>query len=96
MQCFRNFPVAKKFTDKGGGVINILRRKNFLSQCRKIFQGNLLLLHFFQVSKNVRDKRGGKRDISSENFRLAVLKIFVEEPFCSVFQKFSGSEKVYG
>ncbi len=40
--------------------------------------------------------RGGKHDNSSKNFRLPVPKNFVEEPFCSVFQKFSGSEKVYG
>ncbi len=39
---------------------------------------------------------GGKHDISSKKFRLPVPKNFVEEPFCSVFQEFSGSEKVYG
>ncbi len=69
MQCFRNFPVAKKFMDKRGG-----KHQDF-------------------PSKNVRDKRGGKHDISLKNFRLPVPKKFVEEPFCSVFQKFSGSEK---
>ena len=43
MQCFRKFPVAKKFMDKrggGGGSIKIFRRI-FLSQCRKISQGKL-------------------------------------------------------
>ncbi len=30
MQCFGNFPVAKKFMDKGGGI-KIFRRKNFLT-----------------------------------------------------------------
>ena len=33
---------------------------------------------------------------SVENFCLTVPKYFVEEPFDAVFQKFSGSEKVYG
>ena len=33
---------------------------------------------------------------SAEIFCLRVPKNFVEEPFCAVFQKTSGSEKVYG
>ena len=69
MQCFRNFPVAKKFMDKWGGGIKFFRRKIFLSQCRKTSQGNPLLFHSFQVSKNVRDKRkGGHQDFSPKNF----------------------------
>ena len=34
--------------------------------------------------------------ILSNFFCLTVPKNFVEEPFCAVFQKISGSEKVYG
>ena len=34
--CFRKLPVAKKFMDKRGGSIKILRRKFFVSQCGKI------------------------------------------------------------
>ena len=45
VQCFRIFPVAKKFMDKGGGNIKSFRRKIFLSQCQRISQGNLLLPH---------------------------------------------------
>ena len=39
MQCFRNFPVAKKFMDKGGGGgggIEILRRNFFVLTVPKI------------------------------------------------------------
>ena len=51
----------------------------------------------FRVSKNVRHKRGGgNHDFPSKLFRLTVPKHFVEEPFCAVFQKISGSEKVDG
>ena len=52
MLCFRKFPVGKKFLDKGGGgggreggSIKILRRKFFVSQCRKLSLGNLLVFH---------------------------------------------------
>ena len=48
------------------------------------------------------DKRGGggggreNHDFLSKNLCLPVPKNFVGEPFCAVFQKISGSEKVYG
>ena len=48
MLCIRKFPVAKKFLDKGGGgggSIKIFRRKLFVSQRRKISQGNPLVCH---------------------------------------------------
>ena len=46
--------------------------------------------------KKLRDKRGGVSRFSVENFYLTMPKIFIGEPFCAVFQKNSGSEKVYG
>ena len=46
------------------------------------------------------DKEGGGgreyHNFLSKIFCLTVPKNFVEEPFCAVFQKISGSEKVYG
>ena len=41
---------------------------------------------------------GGREyhDFPSKIFCLTVPKNFVGEPFCAVFQKISGSEKVYG
>ena len=38
---------------------------------------------------------GGNHDFVNF-FCLTVPKNFVEEPFCAVFEKISGSEKVYG
>ncbi len=35
-QCYRHFPAAKKFVDKGGGDIKTFRREMFLLLCRKI------------------------------------------------------------
>ena len=40
--------------------------------------------------------RGICHEFPSKIFCLTVPKHFVEEPFGAVFQKFSGSEKVYG
>ena len=40
--------------------------------------------------------RGFFHDFPSKFFCLTAPKHFVEEPFYSVFQKISGSEKVYG
>ena len=96
MQCFRNFPVAKKYLDKGGERYHDFPSKIFFSQCRKVSQWNFLLLYEFQVSKNVRDKRRGETQYFVEKFSSPSAEKFVEEPFCSVFQSFSGSEKVYG
>ena len=42
------------------------------------------------------EEEEGSITILSKFFCLTVPKNFVEEPFCAVFQKISGSEKVYG
>ena len=39
---------------------------------------------------------GKHQDFPSKNFSLTVPKKFVGQPCCAVFQKHSGSEKVYG
>ena len=49
----------------------------------------------FGYGKNLR-LRGLGHDFPSKIFFLTVPKNFVGEPFCAVFQKKSGSEKVYG
>ncbi len=83
--------------DNEGGGIKIFRRKIFHTQCRKASQWNPLLFHYFQVSKNVKDKRkGGASRFSAERFLSHSAEYFVGQPFCAVFRKFSGSEKVNG
>ena len=62
MQCFRNFPVVKKFMYKGGGgSIKIFLRKIFLSQCGKSSWGNPFAQCFrnFSVEKKFMGKGGG-------------------------------------
>ena len=56
MQCFRSFPVAKKFVDKRGGVTRFSVKKKFSHSA----------------------------------------EYFVGQPYCALFNKISGSEKVYG
>ena len=80
MQCFREFPVAKKFMDKRGrGVSRFSVEKFFVSQCRKTSQRNLsVLFQKFPVAKKFMDKRGGKsQDVPSKFFCLTVPKISV-------------------
>ncbi len=100
MQCFRIFPVAKKFLDKwGGGDIKTFRRNFFLSHCRKISYGNHFEQCFrnFPVAKKFMDKGRGRciKIFRRKNF-LHSAEFFVGLTFDAVFQKFSGSEKVYG
>ena len=64
----------------------------------KNFVGGTLLCCFrnFPLRKIVMDKRGEYQGFPSNFFCLTVPKNSVGEPFCAVFQKISGSEKVYG
>ena len=48
------------------------------------------------VAKNYMDRKRGFQDFPLKNFCLTLLNSFAEEAFCAVFQKISGSEKVYG
>ena len=59
----------------------------------------MLCFRNFPLAKNVMDKSGGGGgypDFPSKLFCLTVPKNSVGEPFCAVFQKIYGSEKVYG
>ncbi len=79
MQCFRNFPVAKKFMDKGGGehqdflskIISLTVPKSFVGQpfCA-VFQ------KFSGSKKFIVRGGGGNQEFPSKNFSLIVPKIF--------------------
>ena len=58
----------------------------------------MLCFRIFPVAKKIMSSRGGGgyQDFTSKIFCLRMPKIFVGEPFCAVFQKVSGSEKVHG
>ena len=73
MLCFRKFPVAKKFMDKRGGEYQDFPLIFFVSQCRKVSQGNPLGCHYFRVSKKFMLQRVISR-FSVEIFCLTVTK----------------------
>ena len=56
----------------------------------------MLRLRKFPVAKNSTDNTGGYQDFPSKSFCLTMPKTFARKLFCVVFQKASGSEKVYG
>ncbi len=98
MQWFRNFPVAKNFMDNGGGGLSrFCVEKIFSHSAEKLRRGTFYCLTNFRYRKILGIKeRGEHQDFLSKIFSLTVPKNFVGQPFCAVFQKFSGSEKVYG
>ena len=88
-----NLEYRKKLCIIGG--ITSFRRNFFVSQCRKNSWASLQCLRKFGVSKNFMHTRG-YHVFPSEVFCLTVPINLVGEPFCAVFQKIAGSEKVYG
>ena len=96
MQCFRKFPVAKKFMDKrgGGGGVSRFSVEFFCLSAEKFRRGTFVLLQKFPLAKKFMDKRGrGVSRYSVEFFCLTVAKNFAAEPFCAVFQKFPVAKK---
>ena len=80
-------PVSKNFMHQRG--ISRFSVESLLPHSTENFRRETLLcLRKFLVSKNVKDKRGGRyHDFSSKLFCLTAPKHFVEETFCGVFQK---------
>ena len=70
--------------------------ENFSSHsAEKGRMGTLYSFSNFKCRKNL-CFRGLCLDFPSKTFCLTVPKLFVEEAFYAVFQKISGSEKLYG
>ena len=84
---------SEKVWRRGMWVMKIFRRKNFVSQCRKVRRGILYCCISFGYRKSL-DKRGEYQDFPSKNFCLTVRKFSVGESFTVAV--ISGSEKVYG
>ena len=80
---------------RGGGSMNIFRRKCFVSQCRKLSQVNPSVLCFkkFPVAKNLGIRGGEYQDFPSKVFCLTVPIFFVGESF--TFVVFSGTGRVW-
>ena len=75
--------------------------ETFLSHSTETFpRGNFLCCvsetFWWRKSLWKRREEGDYKNFPSNFFCLTVPKHFVEEPFCAVFQKTSGGEKVYG
>ena len=97
MQCFRNFPVAKKFMDKRGGTSRVSVEKLFSHSAEKFLRGVFYCFINFKYRKMLGIKeREGASTITAEKFLSHSAEYFIGQPFCAVFQIFSGSEKVYG
>ena len=82
---------------RGGGGVEKFSVENFLSHSTETFRRGTLLCcvsENFGYRKNL-CFRGLCHDFPSKIFCLTVPKNFVGEPFCAMFQKISGGEKVY-
>ena len=80
----------------GGGGVSRFTVEEFLSHTAEISVGESFTVALVSgIEKVWIRKRREYRDFPSKNFCLTLPKNFLGEPFCAVFQKFSGSEKVY-
>ena len=99
MLCLRKVPVAEKFTGKRGGGGEYQDFPSiFMSHSAQPFRKRTLLScvsETFQLRK-IYAQEGIITIFYRKLFCLTVSKNFVEEPFSAGFQKFSGSEKIYG
>ena len=97
MLCIRKLLVAKKFMDKkgGGGECQNFPLKIFCLKVPKIFVGQPFRVSLISRIENFYASEGYVT-IFCRNFLSHSAEKFRREPFCAVFQKTSGSEKVYG
>ena len=93
LYCVTNFGYRKILCFRG--LCHDFLSKIFCLTVPKIFVGESFGVSLLRVSKNFMLQRVMSQ-FFVEFFCLTVPENFVEEPFCAVFQKISGSEKVYG
>ena len=93
---FRKSLVSKNVRDKRGGGFHDFPSELFCLTVPKNFVGETFCVSENFWYRKILCFRGICHDFPSKIFCLTVPKYFVEEPFGAVFQKFSGSEKVYG
>ena len=96
MMCFRNFLVAKNFRDMKEREYQNFRSKLFCLTLPKSFVEERFILSLVSdIEKKIKLQRVISQ-FSTKLFCLTVPKHSEEEPFFALFQKISGSEKVYG
>ena len=94
LSCFTNFGYRKNLRIReGGGGIKILRRKFFVSQCRKNPYGESFSVSLISGIEKVWIRGGEYQDFPSKFFCLTVPKTFIGEPFR--VSLISGTEKNY-
>ena len=76
-QCYRNFPVAKKFMDKGGGISSLSVEKIFTHSAEKLRRGILFCFTNCRYRNMLGIKEGG-------SIKLFRRKIFVS--WCRIFR----------
>ena len=93
--CFRKFRVSKNIRDKRGEEYQDFPSIFLSHSSEKFRRGTLLSFRKFRVSKNFMPT-GGIIRFSIKNLLSHRTENLRGEPFCAVFQKNSGNEKVYG
>ena len=95
LSCCINFGYRKGL-DKRGGNIKIIRGIFLFHSAGKFRRGIFYCCSNFGYRKRLDKKGVDYQHFPSKVFCLTVPKIFAGEPLCALFQKISGSEKVYG
>ena len=86
----------KVYGKKGEGGLSKYSVEKFLTQIAETFRRGTLYSFISFGYRKCLCFRVFCHDFPSKSFCLTVPKHFVEEPFCAMFQEFSGGEKVHG
>ena len=75
-QCYRDFPVAKKFMDKGGGISRLCVEKIFTHSAEKLRKGVLFCFTNFRYRNMLGIKEGGSIKIFRRKSFVSWCRIF--------------------